>query len=124
MAKKRAWEQELEMAHYYGISPRPKDLVEMEEQVNFEVVEPPGIRSPQGRVWADEYAELFAQELEQRGLELVSLYPTDDWGIFYVIRRRHEKKCWLVHSRGPFREREVIHPVKENGTPWIQGRDD
>ena len=105
-----------------GQRPRwPRELVEMEGLINFELTEPPGIRSPQGNVWADEYQSLFAKELETRGLELVSLNSTK-WGIFYVIRKRGEEKCWLAHSTGPFRKREVIHPVHENGTSWIQGR--
>ncbi|MBA7664946.1 hypothetical protein ES703_73012 [subsurface metagenome] len=106
------WEREKERARYCGIQPSPKELVEIEELINFNMVEPPGIRSPEGRVWKDKYETLFAVELKKRGLELIEL-STSKWGIFYWVRRQGEKKCWLAHSMGPFREREVICPLKE-----------
>ncbi|MBA7550758.1 hypothetical protein ES705_43284 [subsurface metagenome] len=106
------WEREKERAAYYGVQPLPKELVEIEELINFDMVEPPGIRSPEGRVWKDEYEKLFATELKQRGLELVELYSSR-WGIYYYVRHPGERRCWLAHSMGPFREREVICPIKE-----------
>ena len=106
------WEREKERARYYGVQPWPKELVEIEELINFDMVEPPGIRSPEGRVRKDEYERLFAVELKRRKLELVDL-RSSNWGIYYYVRRQGEKKCWLAHSLGPFREREVICPIKE-----------